>query len=269
MTCIVGIKTEEYVYLGTDSFGSNSFTGTKINYPRKVFQVGDFIIGVCGSFRMIQILTHKLSVVPRFVDQDIYEYVYNSFYDSLLNCLRQEKFLIDVNGVEVMGGGSELIVGIENKLFVVQADLSILEPADNFVCIGSGEYHSQAILESLQDTKLSPAEKILQAIQKTSKYVVSVNEDVYIMTNDEDAVTADSLKDLEDEEIEEDKPKKKRKSKKQREQEALVEEARIALEEQTKRELEEKKELKRDKRIKKKLDKLINPEESSQEDTPD
>lgn len=104
MTCVVGIRTEDYVYVGTDSFGSNSFTGSKINYPRKVFQVGDFIIGVCGSFRMIQILTHKLVIVPRFVDQDIYEYVYTSFYDSLINCLRQEKFLMDVNGVEVMGG---------------------------------------------------------------------------------------------------------------------------------------------------------------------
>jgi len=65
------------------------------------------------------------------------------------------------------------------------------------------------------------------------------------------------------------KSKKKRKSKKQKEQEALAEEVRLALEEQTRRDLEEKKELQRDKRIKKKLEKLINPEEDSQEGTPD
>ena len=278
MTCIVAIRTDDYVYLGTDSFGSNSFTGSKISYPRKVFQVGDFIIGVCGSFRMIQILTHKFAVMPRFVDQDIYEYVYTSFYDSFISCLRQEKFLTDVNNVEVMGGGSELIIGIENKIFVMQGDLSIIEPADDFVCIGSGEYHSQAVLESLKDSKLAPAEKILRAIQKTSKYVLSVNEDVFIMTNDEEAANSEGLMDLDDkksedeegDEANDDKPKKKRgrKSKKQKAEEeslALAEEVRIALQLQMQNELDEKKEAKREKRIKKKLDKLINPNDDSEE----
>jgi len=210
MTCVVGVKTDKHVYIGADSFGSNGFTGSKIGYPKKVLHVGDFIIGVCGSFRLIQILTHKFHILPRFVDQDIYDYVYTSFYDSLISCLRSEKYLVDSNNVEMLPSGSEMVIGIDNKLFTMQVDLSILELADDFVCVGSGEYHSQAVMESLSDRDLSPADKIVRAIQKTSKYVVSVNEDVFIMTNDEDAEELEDEKEPKEVEKDSDKPKKKR-----------------------------------------------------------
>lgn len=211
MTCIVGVSTEGGVYIGADSFASDSFTGLRINYPKKVFQSGEFIIGVCGSIKLIQTLTHKLGVMPRFVDQEIYDYVYGNFYESLVTCLRQEKCLTELNGNEYLISGSEILVGIEDKLFIIQADLSMLEPSDNYACVGSGEYHSQAVMEVLKETKLSPAEKIVKAIQATNKHVLSVNEDVIIVTNDTESEIPEGLSetDSDGEEIIE-KPKRKR-----------------------------------------------------------
>ena len=182
MTCVVGLRFDNCVYIGADSFLSDSMTGLKLRYPKKVFQVNDFIIGVCGSVRLLQTVAHKFQVAPKFVGQDIYDYVYSTFFDCLINCLRQEKCLMEADGIEVLPN-SQMIIGIEDKIFVVQPDLSIFEPEEDFVCIGSGEFHSQGVMEILKGTDLTPAEKIQTAIEKTSKHVVSVNEDIIILTN--------------------------------------------------------------------------------------
>jgi hypothetical protein len=53
--------------------GSNGFTYGQ--YGSKVFKKDNFIFGVCGSYRVMKLLKHKLTIPKRYVGQDTDDYI--------------------------------------------------------------------------------------------------------------------------------------------------------------------------------------------------
>ena len=57
MTCIVGLNTGEKIMIAADRRGSDGVTYGK--FQSKVFKKDDFIFGVSGSYRVMQLLQYK------------------------------------------------------------------------------------------------------------------------------------------------------------------------------------------------------------------
>lgn len=142
MTCIVGIAKEGRVYLGGDSCGSSSSSWQHVPNP-KVFHVQDrFLIGVCGSFRMVDLLRYGLRVQSQD-GQDVDEFVRTEFVGSVRTLFRESGFLTKEDQREY---GGNFLLGYRGHLFEFQNDFSVLNAPDWGLAIGSGEQPARGSL---------------------------------------------------------------------------------------------------------------------------
>jgi ATP-dependent protease HslVU (ClpYQ) peptidase subunit len=181
MTCIVGIKTDEGVYIGGDRLASTGLTGRDYKM-KKVFEKDEkFIYGCCGSIRMSQLIQHTFKEPKRYEDEKFDEYLYKRYTDELSDMLKNNRYLHEKDGVASFVE-SNYILGYDGRLFIVHMDLSVLEPADDFITTGSGGWHSEAVLLFLKDEKkMTPKEKIKKSIEIASQRVLSVDNKVDIV----------------------------------------------------------------------------------------
>lgn len=187
MTCIVGLKRPEGIYVGGDKKGSSSFCGEDRKKP-KVWIKNNIIFGGCGSYRELQLMQYKLEIPKLYVGQPIDEYLYVNFIDAVKKCFKD-------NGAENVKDGvtkfyGEFIIGFKGELYCLQNDYGLLEPVDDFVCTGSGGYHSEAVMKYLSKNSelknMDPREAIQQAIIVASDYVLSVGSaiDIEFLANE-------------------------------------------------------------------------------------
>ena len=187
MTCIVGIRTKDNVFIGGDTLGSNGFTGGS-NVRSKVFKKGNFLFGGCGSMRNSQLLEFSLTIPKINVDEKTEDYLYSRFVDAVRSCMKDGGALKLENNAEWMNGG-RFLFAYDNRLFIMQGNFSITESTNDYSAVGSGEYHAQTSMYSTQDVE-DPKERIKRAIICASNYVLSVNDKINIVSlNDEKKIT--------------------------------------------------------------------------------
>tara|TARA_R110002153_G_scaffold243548_1_gene398918 strand:- start:4337 stop:4930 length:594 start_codon:yes stop_codon:yes gene_type:complete len=179
MTSIVAISTEEGVYLGGDLAGSNGHNIGEVSQS-KVFGVGEFLVGYCGSFRAGQIVEHAWRPPARSEGVCDYNYLVLEVIPSLMVILEGNGFG-GHDGTEVKGGNFVLVYG--GRVYEVQSDYSILEWAQPVVCLGSGGDVTESICTGMlivnerltKNKKLKGPEIIATALLLTSYKIASVS----------------------------------------------------------------------------------------------
>jgi ATP-dependent protease HslVU (ClpYQ) peptidase subunit len=160
-------------YIACDSLGSDGYTGQQYANP-KVFAKGGMLIGYTSSYRMGQLLQYGLTLPEHKPGQNLDEYMHVDFVESVRSLLRDNGYLkIDYN---VESGGTFMVI-TSGRLYVMTRDLALMEGADTFNAVGSGEHYARAVLQTLSNEVLidiSPREALETAISVASKYVVSV-----------------------------------------------------------------------------------------------
>lgn len=144
MTLIIAFKHKDSVILAGDKMGSDGFT-KDINKKPKIFKLtGEdttVYVGYTSSFRFGQLLEYM--AIPRKAPNiDEYEYMVKHFIPEMRNKLEQGKY----TGTDNKGESGQCIVVLNNRIFKVQSDFSVLENANEYCSIGSGEYHAAGIL---------------------------------------------------------------------------------------------------------------------------
>lgn len=172
MTLVMAIVQDGMSYIASDSLGSDGFTKS-INKNRKIFLKDTMLIGGSGSFKQLQLIEHSFISPDRTIDESTYEYMYKAFVPELTNFLKINNVITHTRGVD-SNDSSEFVFVLDGTIFVMQSDLSLLEPVENFACIGSGQYHALAVLKALKDGGLSVDKMLKKALDITVELVVSV-----------------------------------------------------------------------------------------------
>lgn len=183
-TCIVGLKHEGVVYIGGDSLGSNGYSGTAYT-TKKVFHIQDrqeIIAGYTTSFRMGQLLQYSNNL---FNDDDFLindrineKYLVNTFIPNLQELFNKGGFeKIDSN----VRQGGVFLFGIKDKLYTIQSDYSILESDDDYIACGCGQDFALGSLATSRKDIYSPGERILLALQSSSKFSTGVSAPFYMV----------------------------------------------------------------------------------------
>ena len=165
MTCIVGYvdKKNKKVVMGADSAGVGGLDIT-IRKDKKIFKVGDFVIGCTTSFRMIQILQFSFNP-PKVYDKDLYEYMCTDFINSVKECFKNGGYLQKYSNGDEKGG--TFLVGYKDRLFSIQDDFQVQESIDGFDSCGCGFKYA---LASMYTNKKSNAKKIVIKALETAEY---------------------------------------------------------------------------------------------------
>ena len=104
MTCVVALRTDHSILLGSDSLASDTDIGVHRVDP-KVFRLGEFGIGYGGSFRFGQIVQYFFNPpkITKKDKQDLFSYMIKKFVPELrktLDTLRSECLnTLNANGI--------------------------------------------------------------------------------------------------------------------------------------------------------------------------
>lgn len=165
MTAIVGLVHKRKVYIGGDSAGVAGLS-LSVRKDQKVFQVGDFIIGCCGSFRMAQILRFSFNPPTIKEDQDVYEYMVRDFVPAVRAALSQGHWLENKDGRDEAG---HFLVGFRGRLFAIDSDLHVGENVAAYDAIGCGEDLCKgALFATKGQPPIKRIEKALSAAEEHS-----------------------------------------------------------------------------------------------------
>lgn len=173
MTCIAAIRDEDKgrVVIGGDSAGV-SYLDIVVRQDPKVFVNGQFLIGCAGSARTSQLLhyTWKPPAVPtaKFAEDPelLRKFMSNKVVESIRTCLKKGGVVEENDKVESMEG--LFILGVRKRLFIIDLDFQIIEPAWDFCAIGCGEPYA---LGSMYSNRFDSAEgRVQRALEAATEF---------------------------------------------------------------------------------------------------
>lgn len=169
MTLIAATVHEGQVFMLGDSLaGSHGGYPAHLVRTPKVFALDDLLIGYTTSFRMGQLLEFGLKFPARKVPLDVW--MRSTFIEKVRTTFEKGGF-----GDAKNDTGGQFLVGVEGRIFEVQADFSVMEYAVPYAAIGSGEYHARTALYVLHRSgAYHPDELLLEAARVTRAHMPTV-----------------------------------------------------------------------------------------------
>ena len=178
MTCIVGLEHDGVVTIGGDCAAVEDSRLTRYTEP-KVFHLGDYLIGFCDSFRMGQLLQHRLKPPKQLVDDD-FAHMCTTFIDSVRKVFHQGGFAKASEGEEV---GGVFLVGYRGVLYCIDSDHHVGRSMLGYEAIGCGDAFA---LGSLASTSGDPVARVQMALYAAALHSTSVCEPFTVLTTSEE-----------------------------------------------------------------------------------
>lgn len=173
MTCVVGMIKNGTVYIGADSAGSSTWD-IRDRADKKVFINGPMIFGFTSSFRMGQLLRHKLVIPNHPKDKDLYAYMVTDFIDAVRTCLKDGGYMHVSDSRET---GGQFLVGYRGRLFYVDSDLQVGEHREKFDSVGCGSSYALGALAA--STLPDPFKRLRKALEVSERFSNGVRGPFY------------------------------------------------------------------------------------------
>ncbi len=174
MTCIAGIAQDGKVYIGADSISSNGWT-RGITAQRKVFRVGELLIGACGSIRASNLLQQSLSVRAIEENESAEHYLIEGAIEAVRALLKTRGVARVENNVEA---GETFLIGFRGQLFRVDTDFQIDTYLNGLAACGAGKDYALAALLALTDKP--PVERIQRALEISAECCALIAPPFYV-----------------------------------------------------------------------------------------
>jgi len=175
MTCIVALKHNGLVYMGGDALAMDSnYTISKMAGP-KVFWVHNFLVGVAGSMRDLQLM--KVAWEPPPISEecngDLEAHAVIDVMQSIDDLFTKSGAIKTENGIKTMN--SEILIADFGTVFHVASDLQISEWAGNYTAIGCGSDFALGAMHILEGRKMHPKKKVIAALEAAAKHSAGVD----------------------------------------------------------------------------------------------
>lgn len=176
MTCIVGVKHEDTMYVGADSAGSDDDGAIRTRADEKVFVSDDeqMIIGFAGSFRVGQLVRYALAIPEQSIRKDDMSYMVTDFVDAIRSTLKDKGALTVIDDTSEQHD-SELIVGYHGDLYIIDSDYQISKHVEEYAAVGSGAQVALGALYATKNNKdVLPQDRLLIALSAAAEYTSTV-----------------------------------------------------------------------------------------------
>jgi ATP-dependent protease HslVU (ClpYQ) peptidase subunit len=168
MTCIVGLVHEGVVWLGGDSAAVEGSDVSTTADP-KVFIEADVAIGYAGSFRVGQLLRHKLDVPDHPERLDDIGWLVGPFVDAVRDTLAVGGALSkSKQGVEEMPDECGLLIGYHGHLYEMGEAFGITEETTGVAAMGAGGAYAIGSLHASEHR--DPVDRIGLALEAAERF---------------------------------------------------------------------------------------------------
>lgn len=166
MTCIAAWIENGVVTMGGDSADVCVESQTiQLRATAKVFKHDDMLIGTCGSWRVNEELIHKRKPAACPFEYDAHGWLVMEF----LPWLRDN---VDKASLE----RSEILVGLQGRLFHIYAAEQVAEVQSNYDACGSGAQVARGALYALDiaSVTMSPRRRLEIALEAAERFCTGV-----------------------------------------------------------------------------------------------
>lgn len=183
MTTVIGIQGDEYCLLVADTrISSTTEDGvpTQVNTLRsdtsKIAVNGKYLIGTAGDLRAINLLTHTLQLPacpPTLKGKKLDEFVTNKVVPTLRHLFETHGYTHTPNQDNPKAGhDSELLLAVNNTLYMIDGDYAWFTDQNNMYAIGTGAPYALGALSVLPQPKnpTQARKNALKAIATAAKY---------------------------------------------------------------------------------------------------
>jgi hypothetical protein len=167
VTAVAGLVHNGRVHLGADSAGVAGWNLT-VRADPKVFTVGHYVLGFTSSFRMGQLLNHAFN--PPAPTGELSRFMATVWIDAVRECLKTGGWATKTSEQE---SGGTFLVGVHGRLFEVNSDYQVGEPADPYAAVGCG---FELCLGALHATAriVSPKRRLMMALEAAERHSAGV-----------------------------------------------------------------------------------------------
>ncbi len=185
MTCVVGNTDGETVIFGADSaaagIGEEIYT---IPAAPKIFARGRYLLGVCGSYRVAQILRFRTELPDVPKSEDLEAFIIRELVPTIRRAVKTEG--VAGRGRALLGEKTALLLGCRGQLWHIGADLTVL-PETGFAAIGSGRLRAYAALHALEAAGVEPPRRRLElALEAAAAFTSNVRPPWHFLTTGRD-----------------------------------------------------------------------------------
>jgi ATP-dependent protease HslVU (ClpYQ) peptidase subunit len=179
MTCIAGVVHNGAVFIGADSAGVSGMDMT-VRKDRKVFRVGEMLIGCTTSFRMAQLLQFVFEPPKQEDGEDEMAYMVRRFIPAIRQLFKDGGFARKDSDVE---SGGTFLVGYRGRLFCIFNDYQVSESMDGYDACGCGESYAKGVL--FATAGIDPRERLKIALHAAEAHSAGVRAPFYIESTKE------------------------------------------------------------------------------------
>ena len=173
MTCVIATIKNNVGYIAGDKCASAG-TSEKLVKNSKIFKKTNVLLGVCGSFRLINIINNELDMVPVLMSSMTVEEFSFNLANTLLDMCEERKCLVYENGEAYLPSESEVVVIFRNNIITIHSDFAYTISEDDYVAIGIPE-HAEGFIEAKKGS--DPMKVIKSAMAIAAKNNSSVSRE--------------------------------------------------------------------------------------------
>ena len=167
MTIILAIRDKDGdLWMAGDSLASGEGEAYSVREP-KVFSRGEFTYGYAGSFRLGHLVKHHLKEPKQPSDMSDQQYIMNKWSSELLKVMFAQGYMKEEYNVYSIDG--TLIINYRGKMYLLQDDLSIIEPLDPFLATGAGSSFALGAVAATYNL-MEPPKLLKHVLEVTSQF---------------------------------------------------------------------------------------------------
>jgi len=184
MTTIVGLQGDGYCLIAgdtriasIDSDGVAYQINTLKAETSKIAVNGKYLIGTAGDLRAINLLTHTLTppiCPPNLKGKKLDEFVTNKLIPAIRQMFEQNGYTTNEqnNNTNKAEHGSELLVAINQTIYLIDGDYSWFTDASGIYAIGTGAPYALGALHNMPEHRNASIAKkhVIKALATASKY---------------------------------------------------------------------------------------------------
>ncbi len=174
MTCIVGIEHKDNVYMACDSAGTDEYYNFCTTAETKVFYNTGTLMGMCGSFRLGQLLQYSLKIPdfdPRETDMN---WLVNDYIDAVRHTLEEKGHIIKGEHTDEGIPEGDFLLGFRGKLYIVEGNFQVLRVSRGYVATGCGASYALGVMHyqmnHLPAKQRDPIEMLERALEAASEH---------------------------------------------------------------------------------------------------
>lgn len=183
-TCIIALRHSGHLYMAGDSAGVNGWLQQYHVTTEKVFKKGEYLFGFTSSWRMGQLLQHKLDIPDKREKTKPRVHMATEFIEAVRSCLKKGGYMKISDNVE---SGGTFLVGYRKMIFVVESNFQVLQIDEPYLAVGCG---AQIALGSLYTSrrKKDPRKILRIALEAAERFSAGVRRPFMLVSTEREEI---------------------------------------------------------------------------------